>query len=78
VLGDIASLRENWSGAALFVPPDNRRALIAAIERLAASPEERLELAERAHARSQRFTVEAMTTAYLSAYADMLALRRSA
>jgi glycosyltransferase involved in cell wall biosynthesis len=78
VLGDIASLRENWSGAALFVPPDNRRALIGAIERLAASPEERNQLAECAHARSQRFTVEAMTTAYLSAYAEMLALRRSA
>ncbi len=78
VLGDIASLRENWSGAALFVPPDNRRALIGAIERLATSPEERYDLAQRAHARSQRFTVEAMTTAYLSAYADVLALRRSA
>ena len=72
VLGDIRSLRENWSGAALFVPPDNRRALAAAIQSLIDDEPTRLELARRAAARSRQFTVEAMTAAYLAAYEQVL------
>ena len=72
VLGDIRSLRENWSGAALFVPPDNRRALAAAIQSLIDHEPTRLELARRAAARSRQFTVEAMTASYLDAYEQVL------
>jgi len=68
VLGDIRSLREIWSGAALFVPPDNRRALAAAIQSLIDDEPLRTELARRAEMRSRQFTVDAMTAGYLAAY----------
>lgn len=73
VLGDIRSLRENWTGAALFVPPDNRRALAAAIESLIADDEMRGELARRAADRARAFTVERMVAGYLSLYSRTLA-----
>jgi glycogen synthase len=68
VLGDIASLRENWSGAALFVPPDDSRALAGTIERLIADPAERRSLGSLAFSRAREFTVERMTDGYLYAY----------
>lgn len=73
VLGDIRTLRENWSGAATFVPPDNRRALARAIEDLIRNPEQRHERAALARERAARFTVNAMTDAYLDAYNALLA-----
>jgi glycogen synthase len=68
VLGDIASLRENWSGAALFVRPDDSRALGDTIERLIADPAQRRSLGSMAVTRAREFTVERMTNAYLRAY----------
>jgi glycosyltransferase involved in cell wall biosynthesis len=68
VLGDIRSLRENWNGAALFVPPDNRRAIAAAIQSLIDDEPLRNDLASRAIRRAQQFTVAAMTAGYLDAY----------
>ena len=73
VLGDIRSLRENWNGAALFVPPDNRRALVTALQSLIDDERLRAEMGRRAELRSRQFTVAAMTAGYLSAYADALA-----
>lgn len=73
VLGDIRTLRENWSGAAVFVPPDNRRALVGAINELIRGPKRRTALAARARERAARFTVPAMADAYLAAYAGLLA-----
>ena len=72
VLGDIDSLRENWDGAALFVPPDDRRALAAALRALIENASHRRELAARAHERSRQFTVERMVLAYLRAYRHLL------
>jgi glycogen(starch) synthase len=72
VLGDIRSLRENWDGAAVFVPPDNRRALAAAIEALIDDPARRDDLAARARGRAARFTVTRMAREYMRAYADVL------
>jgi glycogen synthase len=72
VLGDIRSLRENWDGAALFVPTDNRRALATALHELMASPERRIDLARRALARSARFTLDRTADAYLRAYEEIL------
>jgi glycogen(starch) synthase len=72
VLGDIRTLRENWDGAALFVPPDNRRALARAIESLIHDGDRRESLAARAQERSARFTVDAMTDEYLEAYNALL------
>lgn len=73
VLGDIRTLRENWNGAALFVPPDNRRSLARGIEGLIQDEARRRTLAELARARSARFTVDAMTNAYLDTYNTLLA-----
>jgi glycogen(starch) synthase len=68
VLGDIRSLRENWDGAAVFVPPDNRRALASAIQSLIADDRRRLQLAAAATARAARFTSDRMVAAYLDLY----------
>ena len=50
------------------MPPDNRRALARAIQELIDDPARRAELGRRAHARAARFTVRAMTGAYLDTY----------
>ena len=73
VLGDIKTLRENWNGAALFVPPDNRRALAQAIEQLVHDPKLREGLAERARERASTFTVDRMADAYAKAYRELVA-----
>ena len=72
VLGDIRSQREIWGDAALFVPPDNRRALAAAIETLTADHERRQEMASRAQARARELTPRRMADAYYGAYRDLL------
>jgi len=68
VLGDLPSLRENWSDAAVFVNPGDRRELAVAIQRLIENPTERRRLALRAMARARQFTVSRMADAYLEAY----------
>jgi glycosyltransferase involved in cell wall biosynthesis len=70
VLGDIPTLRELWSDAAEFVPPDDRDALQHALSRIITQPERRAELAQRASQRAARFTIESMVRGYLAAYAD--------
>jgi glycosyltransferase involved in cell wall biosynthesis len=69
VLGDIASLRELWSGCAVFVEPDDSRSLTAALQQLIDAPSVRAELASRALARAARLTPARMTDDYLRAYA---------
>jgi len=69
VLGDIASLRETWRDAALFVAPDDDDALAAALERLIGDATLRAELAQRARRRALRYTPERAARAYLAAYA---------
>jgi len=68
VLGDIPSLRENWNEAALFVPPADDRALVAAIRRLIEEPGIREELATRAFARASALSVERTADAYCRLY----------
>ena len=68
VLGDIPSLRENWDGAALFVPPDDPEAIASAIAGLIASPDERASLARLARQRAGRFSYETFVREYLLAY----------
>jgi glycogen synthase len=72
VLGDIASLRENWDGAALFVAPDRPADLRAAIAGLIAAPEERSRLAAVARRRARSFTLHRMAQAYAALYRDMM------
>jgi glycosyltransferase involved in cell wall biosynthesis len=68
VLGDIPSLRENWSGAAEFVPPDDAERLAAAIEGLISDRARRARLARRAAERAAAFTVDRTAGAYLDVY----------
>jgi glycosyltransferase involved in cell wall biosynthesis len=72
VLGDLASLRENWADAALFVPPDDHRALGAAIQQLIEEPETRMELTRRAYARASSFTLNRTTEEYLRVYEGLI------
>ena len=71
VLGDIASLRELWDGAALFVPPDEPARLREALLRLIHDPMLRQHYAARAASRATRFSLHAMTGRYLSVYGEL-------
>src|SRR5205085_3453294 len=68
VLGDIDSLRESWSGAAVFVPPDDRPALAAALRRLIDDAGLRERLGEAARGRSREFSTAAMGDRYRALY----------
>src|SRR5262249_47129293 len=75
VLGDIPSLRELWDGAALFVPPDDERALEAVLRSLIGDEHRRGAYAERARKRAERFSAERMAAAYVSLYEELSAAR---
>lgn len=77
VLGDIPSLREVWGDAAVFVAPDDVAALVDAIERLAAEPATRSQLAAAARSRGAEFTAERQARAYLDLYRHVVARRHS-
>jgi glycosyltransferase involved in cell wall biosynthesis len=70
VLGDVASLRENWDGAALFAAPHDLDALAAALQRLIGDGALRARLAAQARQRAAqpRFAPRAMAAAYAGAY----------
>lgn len=75
VLGDIPSLRELWQGAALFVPPDDRKQLQAALENLIAAPDLRTHLGRAARKRGLVYSSARMTAAYLGLYRELLSRR---
>jgi glycogen synthase len=68
VLGDIASLRELWDGAAEFVPPDDRDALRVTIGTLCDDEPRRTRLAAAAQRRARRYSCESMVDRYLALY----------
>jgi glycogen(starch) synthase len=72
VLGDIASLREIWNDAALFVSATDTCALEDALNYLIEHPSAREEMALRARARALQFSPEKMAIAYARAYRDCL------
>jgi glycogen(starch) synthase len=69
VLGDLASLRENWRGAAAFVTPGDPVGLAAALRRLIEDGSLRAKLSRRARARALRLGPGRMAERYLAAYA---------
>ncbi|WP_326491750.1 glycosyltransferase family 4 protein [Myxococcus stipitatus] len=71
VLGDIPSLREVWGDAALFVPPDDPRALVSTLTRLGEDVGLRERFAARARARALTYTPRRMVEAYLALYASL-------
>lgn len=75
VLGDIPSLRELWDGAAVFVPPEDRDALVAAVNTLVMNGRQRAGLMRRARTRARSFTQARMAEQYASLYAQMLGRR---
>lgn len=68
VLSDLASFRELWDGAALFVSPDDADGAVAAIRILAEDPAERARRGAAARTRAGRYGVEAMTGGVLATF----------
>ena len=68
MLGDIASLREVWDDAAVYIDPRDDGELERALRRLIEDEPLSRELAEAAMARSRRYSPERTAEAYLSLY----------
>lgn len=68
VLGDIASLREVWEEAALFVPPDDPSALRGALKQLIGDESLRETYVRAARRRVCEFSPERQALAYLELY----------
>lgn len=75
VLGDTPSLRELWSGAALFVDPRSAEGLEAVLRGVTQRPELRATLGRRARERALALSPERMARGYLDAYRTLLAGR---
>jgi glycogen synthase len=72
ILGDISSLRENWNGAASFVPLDDPAELIDVIENLISNRARREELGREARTRAMEFSRSRMLDGYLTVYSRLL------
>jgi len=68
LLGDIPSLRENWEGAAIFLPPGDADALRWHLRMLENDGERRRRMGVQARERAAQFTVARMTDAYVRCY----------
>jgi glycogen(starch) synthase len=68
VVSAIATRRELWDGAAVFVDPHDPQAYAAAFTRLLAAPAERRTLGLQAKARSASYSLERMSAGYLELY----------
>lgn len=80
VLGDIASLREVWGDAALYVRPDDQAGLRSVLLKLIRHPALCRRYGERAAQRASTYSAAAMGAHYLDAYRQLQQLpsRRSA
>jgi len=75
VLGDIASLREVWGEAALYIPPDEPKAIEDALQLLIKDAAYRQELAARARLRALKYTTQGMANSYLAVYRELVYAR---
>jgi glycogen synthase len=75
ILGDIASLRELWNDAALFVSTTDSASLAEAIEELIDRPSRLKELGRKARMRALTFSRSRMATSYVDAYSQLARLR---
>ncbi len=71
VLGDIASLREVWGDAAVYVPPNDVGRLQQTLRELIADAPRREALARRAAATAACYTTTLMAERYVAAYAQL-------
>lgn len=69
VLSDIATHREMWGGAAIFVPAQDDEAFASAIGDVLGDPDERQQLGQLARARAQLYTPERMARGMADIYA---------
>ena len=72
VLSDIATFRELWDGAAMFVAPGNDAALAHELRALGADERRCAALGVAASRRAEHYTAGAMGTAMLEVYRDVL------
>lgn len=72
VLGNIASLREIWDDAALYVNPEDHNALNKAITNLINDPALRNQFAERALRKAYKYNPDTMAKHYYNAYRNLL------
>ncbi len=68
VLSDIASFRELWDGAALFLDPHDTEGWYVTLSALLAEPARSAALGRRAAERSRRYSADLMTCRTLAAY----------
>ncbi|MFC0410330.1 glycosyltransferase family 4 protein [Roseomonas elaeocarpi] len=71
VLSDIASFREIWGDAAVFVPPGDAAAIAAAVDALCADEARREAVVAAARERAGRYTAERMAAAMLEVYREV-------
>jgi glycosyltransferase involved in cell wall biosynthesis len=72
VLSDIATFRELWDGAAVFVSGDDAQTWASAVEALIADPVRRHTLGEAARVRAARYTPAAVARAMATHYRALL------
>jgi glycogen(starch) synthase len=72
VLSDIATFRELWDDAAIFVPVRDAEGFGRALSQLAAAPERRAILGAAARERAQRYTIAALAGQMLQIYAGAI------
>jgi glycosyltransferase involved in cell wall biosynthesis len=75
VLGDIPSLRELWSDAAIFVDPRDPKALREALSGVAGDRWLRTALADRARRRAASYSIDRVASAYRRLYRNLVATR---
>jgi glycosyltransferase involved in cell wall biosynthesis len=71
VLSDIATFRELWDGAALFVPPGDGEGFARALTGLRTDRAQRTRLGAAARERAGRYTVEGMAARMIEIYAGV-------
>ena len=77
VLGDIDTLRENWTGAARFIAPDDTTALRDTLLELITRAADRDALAAAARRRAELFSPELHRDRYYDLYLEMMGQDRS-
>jgi glycogen synthase len=75
VLGYVPSLRELWRDAAIFIQPDDERALHEALEALIDDRPLRSDLARRAQRRAAEYSIQRAAHAYRRLYEQLVATR---
>lgn len=78
VLSDIATFRELWAGAALFVAPDDPEGFATAIGHLHANPTLRAEMGAAARTRAARYTPAACARGVEAVYRTLITSREAA